>query len=564
MAPYNSEERTIELHGAFNRYGKLHAFVGRVDNDDERRLAQNVYGCTNRYSRDGIVSFVPDPLVIHNLRQTFATVGISSDLTDWGKTWDADVRRSAEIQSMSDTELGSPWDDKLRAYQRVGARWIAESEHCILGDDPGTGKTVQALVADKLTNSRRTLILCPAYVIHVWYNHLREWFDEEPIVAYAGGRANRAPLFSLDGRYMITNHESLRNYVELQTQTFDHVIVDEAHRFQGRTSSQSNGLKCLTPRTAKITMLTGSPMWNRPNSLWNLLNILYPKRFSSYWRFVDYYCETKTTPWADKIVGPNATTLEHLRWTLAPLLFRRKKDDVLPDLPPKIVQIVDYELSSKQKKQYRTLRDSLRMLTDDGERRYHFSSAGALTDMRRLINMPDVMGVGGANVKLDVIKQLIRDAGLPVVIFVWHKDYANYLGAQLNYAFDRPGGTTGAVAAVLTGETPPDQREVVINCFQNGVFDILVANIAAAGVGINLHRASTAIFAEGTLPGHLNEQAEDRLHRFGQKNTTTIYRLQARQTIEAKLWQASDKYHDDAELTLATRHLIKGILGASE
>ena len=556
MAPYNREERTIVLDAQLTRDGKLQSILGVVRNDDERRLAQREHGCTSRYSKNGIVSFVPDPLIIHNLRQSFDSVVIGRELSEWGATWDSEVHRSAEIQLMSDTDLGSPWDERLRPYQRVGARWIAESEHCILGDDPGTGKTVQALVADKLTNSRRTLILCPAYVIHVWYNHLREWFDEEPIVAYASGRARRAPLFNLDGRYMITNHESLRSYVELQMQTFDHIIVDEAHRFQGRNSNQSRGLKYLTTRAAKITMLTGSPMWNRPNSLWNLLNILYPKRFTSYWRFVDYYCQIEQTPWTQKIVGPKHETLEHLRWTLAPLLFRRKKDDVLPDLPPKTVQIVDYSLSSKQTKQYRMLRDNLRMQTDDGERRYHFSSAGALTDMRRLINMPDVMGVGGANVKLDVIKQLIHDAGLPVVIFVWHKDYANYLGEKLHQAFERPGGTKASVA-VLTGETRPEQREVVINCFQNGTFDILVANIAAAGVGINLHRACTAIFAEGTLPGHLNEQAEDRLHRFGQKNTTTIYRLQARRTLEVKLWQASDKYHDDTELTLATQHVIR-------
>lgn len=544
----------ITLNGLVDWRGEVTTIVGEVGNDFDKSVAQHAYGCRTRNKDARELRYIPDPLVVHSLNRLFdGKVTISSKLREWGQRWDAEHRRLAEIQTFKDTEVGSRWDDKLRPYQRVGVRWIAESHHCILGDDPGSGKTIQALVADQMTNSRRTLILCPLYIIPVWVRHLREWLGVEPVVAWDRKAAVRASLFYDANRYMITNHESLRTFDELLEQTFDHIIVDEAHRFQGRTSKQSKGLKKLTTRTAKITLLTGSPMWNRPDSLWNLLNVLYPKRFPSYWKFVDYFCESERTRWSRKIVGPNMRTIEQLRWLLAPLLLRRRKVDVLPDLPPKIVQTIEYDLGRSQRKQYKLLKDKLRMQTDYGEHIYHFSGAGALVDMRRLINMPDVMGVGARNVKLDIIKQILLDSSLPVVIFVWHRDYAKYLAHELD--------GSELTARWLTGELDVDERQRIIDAFQDGNIDVLVANISAAGLGIDLHRASTAIFAEGALPGHLNEQAEDRLHRIGQTNTTTIYRLQATRTVEQRLWQMSEQYQTNAELTLATTQLIKHILG---
>ena len=170
--------------------------------------------------------------------------------------------------------------------------------------------------------------------------------------------------------------------------------------------------------------------------------------------------------------------------------------------------------------------------------------------MREVLNIPGVIGVDKVNPKLEMLREILRDTQPPVVVFCWHRNYASFLARELK-------------ASVVTGATPMGSRAEIVRQFQAGKIPVLVANIAAAGVGIDLHTASTAIFAENALPGHLCTQAEDRLHRLGQRSVTTIYRLSAPGTVEAGGWSAVTRYHSDAELALATQHVIDRILGRS-
>ena len=544
---------TVDI--AYDHRKRAKAIEALTDNAAEATYIRTIYGCTKRYTNDSIVRYAPEPLVIHQFKNRFNAneVQFTDKLIEWGKSWDAYARRSAEIQKLSTTELGinAALEQKLRQYQRVGVRWIAESHNCILADEPGIGKTIQALIADAVTNSERTLILCPTYVINVWETHIVEWLNTEALVAYDKHRATRAELLNLDARYMITNHETLRSYNNFTNRTFDHIIVDEAHRFQGRNSKQTKGLRKLADRASKVTLLTGSPMWNRPDSLWSLLNILYPNRFSSYWKFVDYFCETVRTPWSNKIVGVKPKQAKILQWVLAPLLYQRKKVDVLPELPPKIIQTITYQITDRQRKQYTSLKRHFRMRMADGKNKYLYNGASAIALMRRMINMPEIDDATMSNPKLATIQNLITDSELPVVVFTWHREYAKFLTEQLSANYR---------VAMLTGEISVEDREVIVEAFQDGNFDVLVANIAAANLGISLHRASTAIFAEGAFPALQVDQAEDRLHRLGQSNTTMIYRLQAANTIEEAVWKANLLYKDNVNTTLPDQYLIDHIL----
>ena len=247
----------------------------------------------------------------------------------------------------------------------------------MLGDDPGTGKTIQALVANRLIAPRRTIVLCPAYVTGVWSRHLRDWINQEHVVAYHSERVKRQRLMRSNTPVLVTNHESLRgNYPELLEREVDHLIVDEAHRFQGRKSKQTEGLRQLRKRAGKVTLLSGSLIWNRPDSIWSLLNVLYPRRFGSYWTFVNHFCQTRTTPWGTSVVGLKRKRADQLHWILAPLLLRRRKSDVLPDLPEKLVQKVDWIPTQRQREELRSLRDELRL----AEQVFYFDWCGTGED----------------------------------------------------------------------------------------------------------------------------------------------------------------------------------------
>src|SRR5678816_4702322 len=109
-------------------------------------------------------------------------------------------------------------------------------------------------------------------------------------------------------------------YRDLLDRKWDAVILDEAHKFQGRDSQQSKGAARL--RSDMLLMLTGSPIWNKPDSIWNLLHLLYPARFSSYWNFVNEYCYIERSRYGYEITGVNDLKLDRLRGVISPLLLR--------------------------------------------------------------------------------------------------------------------------------------------------------------------------------------------------------------------------------------------------
>ena len=537
------------LFGELDSHGQMLRFTCRLESIFDYATAAKAYGC--RTTQPSVVlRFPPELLTIHDLRELFDNdIEIDEGIVTWGEVWQNRMRRSVSIQALPDVTLDDPLNDVLRPYQRVGAKWIASAGNCMLGDDPGIGKTLQALVADRMMGSQHTVILSPVYVTPVWSRHLTQFMKVPHVVAYHEEKAKREKLLESETTHLITNHETLRgNYPQIFRRRIDHLIVDEAHRFQGRNSKQTRGLRILARRARKVTLLSGSLVWNQPDSLWSLLNVLYPKRFGSYWTFVEHFCNVEMTPWGQKIVGVDEETLDRLHWVLAPILLRRRKHQVVPDLPEKQVLTLEYELTASQRRAYKSSKEQLRMETNSGRKLYHLSGGDALMAMRRTLNMPERLDLGTSNPKSKLILELVQDTAPPIVIFVWHTEYADYLNQKIPQA------------ACITGRTPVRTREELVQKFLSGKLPVLIANIAAAGLGIDLHSASVAIFAEGTLPGHLNSQAEDRLHRIGQKQVTTIYRLMAPGTIESHLWKLSEQYHAQSELTLATKHLVDSIL----
>lgn len=498
-------------------------------------------------------SFPPDPEIVEAIIGTLGSSAVETDANTarWRIEQACRVETSARLAASSDIDAPPRgWTGALYPYQRVGQEWLRAMRRGILGDDPGLGKTVQALAA--VDGKDRVLIATLGGVKQHWADHVARW-SKRPVGLCVGSHAERQQAIDAHG-WVIVNHEMLRPgaFTGLDRK-WDAVIIDEAHRFQGRKSKQSKGAAFL--KTDDLYLLTGTPIWNKPDSLWNLLHLLYPARFSSYWRFVGEYCDVEVSPWGMQITGLRYRERERLQRVLVPLMIRRAKRDVLPWLPDKIREDVTYDITPSQRRAYNKLRDKLLLETDDGTSvRYYANAISAMSDMRLLLDAPGLVGLDGLtkdpspkDEAIDGLLDGLLDDGRKIVIYCWHRAYANYLAARH--------AARGAVC--VTGETK--DRTGVIDAFLRGRASVLVATIASVGTGIDMTECTAAIFAEGSYVHVENAQAEDRLHRIGTKTSPLIYRLQARRTVEQAIWEQSDDVGETTSDVLTVERVVRAV-----
>lgn len=499
------------------------------------------------------VFYPPDPVVVQRLTALLHKLDMSPDTYVWYTNYQSQSRHATAIADKADSYSPLPWADRLYPYQRVGAEWLNFVDRGILGDDPGLGKTVQALTA--VHGNKDTLIVTMPTVMNHWQRHIEDWLGQDVAVAQ-GGKGARQRLIAKDPHWLIVNHAMLRTgaYPTLATRRWDSVIIDEAHLLQGKASQQSKGADAL--KSDGMFLLTGTPIWNKPDSLWHLLHLLYPQRFKSYWRFVGEYCLIEYDVFGTHVMGVNPERAGELQEILVPLLLRRTKKQVLPSLPDKIYETLTYELTGKQRQAYRTMKAKLRLVNESGVTlKTYDNSASVISDLRLLCDAPSLVDIGGESPKDDVIDDLLASLlanGRKVVIFTWHKTYAYYLAGRLN--------KLGTV--VVTGDT--EKRDYAIQKWRQGSDPILVATIASVGTGIDLVEATAAVFAEGYWTNVLNTQAEDRLHRIGQHDSPLIYRLQAANTVEDAIWQQADATGIETNELLALQGVIRRVLAQGD
>lgn len=547
---------TLSMHRL--KSGQAKRLLLYVPESSQRRKALGVSGALQQLENPDLVAFPLEPLAVDDLRSVLGSdLEIDVDVGTWRAHYQTQAQASVSLGAQTEGRPNVAWSGRLYPYQRVGADWMRTVPRAILGDDPGLGKTIQSLTA--VCREPQVLIVTLNSVKSHWETHIRSWLQRDVCVC-TGTHSQRQSALDTRPDWVIINHEMLRGgsvgYRGIVEREWDAVIVDEAHKLQGRKSAQSLGAARLKAR--RLYLLTGTPIWNHPDSLWRILNLLAPQRFNSYWRFVTEYCDTQQTNWGLDILGFRLDTLERLRSIVAPYLLRRRKEEVLPDLPAKRRQLIEYDLSDMQRRAYREMKRRLRLVTEDGDLlRVYDNAMVALGQLRLLCDAPQLVGLPpSTNPKDEVLDELLEtllDRERKVIVFTWHKVYAEYLAARHAHY-----GVT-----LVTGNTSHRDRE--LQAFrQEPDKHLLVATIGAAGTGIDLVEATAAIFAEGTHVPTLNAQAEDRLHRIGQKTDVMIYRLAARNTVESTIWQVSDDRQDQNDELLSMRVVVDRVLASQE
>jgi len=415
------------------------------------------------------------------------------------------------------------FEKKLYVFQRRGV-WFLERRNgrALIADEMGLGKTIQALAYVRLHPKRvPVVIVCPAIVKLNWAREIKECTGREDIVILSG----RKPYdFNRDSSFIIINYDILSYWTRFIKPKI--IIIDECHKFKSRTAKRTRAIKRLAKGIPYIIALTGTPILNRPVEFFNIIKLIDPHLIGSFWDYGHEYCDATYNGFAWVYNG--ATNTDKLHKLVKSIMIRRKKSEVMKDLPDKRYSFTPFEIINREDYGEAESNFISYVKATKGEKAsIRASNAESITQIEELKQI----AVRG---KLEAVIEWIEDflsTDTKLVVFAVHKFVIDALMERF-----------GRVAVKVDGSVSIRDRERAVKRFQRGSRKrLFVGNIMAAGIGITLTRASNvAIIEFPWTPGDL-EQAIDRLHRIGQKNSVTVWYLLAVNTIEYQIAKLLDE-----------------------
>jgi superfamily II DNA or RNA helicase len=446
--------------------------------------------------------------------------------------WKKQLKRLAEARQFR-PELPRNLQADLRPYQEAGYHWMARLAHwgvgACLADDMGLGKTVQAL-ALMLQRAQLgpALVVAPASVVRNWMREAEKFTPEiNPILLSDANRgeaiADLGPYDLLLASYTLLQIESEK----LETVEFATVVLDEAQAIKNRQTKRAKAAKSLQGSFRMIT--TGTPIENHLGELWSLFDFINPGLLGS----LDHFNERFAVP-IEKY--HDTERRQHLRKLLRPFILRRRKSEVLDELPEKTEILLSVELSEAERAFYEALRreavDKLSRsdAANPGEQRMKILAE--ITRLRQAACHPDLvaqeLGLSSSKLKLfgETLLEL-RQNGHKALVFSQFVRYLRIVEAWIQ--------AQGISYQYLDGQTPLKQREERVKAFQQGQGDVFLISLKAGGVGLNLTAADYVLHLDPWWNPAVEDQASDRAHRIGQQRPVTVYRLVAEGTIEEKI-----------------------------
>lgn len=468
------------------------------------------------------------PLAAHSLEDF---TGLLHDV-EVDAAWKKQLNRLRESREIN-PKVPSTFKAELRPYQEDGLRWLSQLAYwgvgACLADDMGLGKTVQAL-ALLLDRAKQgpALVCAPASVVRNWYHEAVKFTPTlNPLVFGEGDRKemldNLQPYDLLLCSYGLMQQQS-----DILTEKhFTTIVLDEAQAIKNRSTKRSQTAMQLQGDFKIIT--TGTPVENHLGELWNLFNFLNPGLLGSLDRFNENYANP-----IEKL--QDRERRNQLRRLIQPFILRRRKNDVLDELPEKTEITLTVELSPEERAFYEALRrKAIENIEgskggDPNDRR--FKILAELMRLRqaacnpRLIQPDSPLPSSKLNLFAETVEELLEGGHKALVFsqFVKHlaliEEWAKKQGVSYQY---------------LDGSTPLPQRDKAIRAFQAGEGDLFLISLKAGGFGLNLTAADYVIHLDPWWNPAVEDQASDRAHRIGQLRPVTIYRLVAEETIEEKI-----------------------------
>jgi hypothetical protein len=460
--------------------------------------------------------------------------------------------RLRSLAVAAEPEMPGGLEATLRPYQRAGVAWLqflqALGAGGILADDMGLGKTLMTLTfllrRKQDEGAAPNLVVCPTSVASNWVREAARFTPGLRVLLLHGPSRDATAIARHD--LVVTTYGLLRRDIEeLKGVRFRCAVLDEAQNIKNADAATTRAANQLD--ASMRLALSGTPVENRLRELWSLASFVNPGILGNVRAF-----ETRfERPIVADARSPLAT---ELRAIVRPFLLRRTKDDVLPDLPPKIEIERVVTLSDSDKRMYDALAHTLRAsLRAPGERRKVDASSleifTALTRLRQMACDPRLidaaLATGGKKVAtafpadppsakreafLDLVRELVAEGRRALVfsqfvqlLTLWRRDLD---AERIAYEY-------------LDGQTV--NRDEIVQRFQHGTSPLFLISLKAGGAGLNLTAADTVIHCDPWWNPAVEDQATDRAHRIGQDKPVTVVKLVARGTIEEKILSLKEK-----------------------
>lgn len=382
----------------------------------------------------------------------------------------------------------------LRRYQEWGVKYILHQERVLLGDEMGLGKTVQAIasmVSLRNTGATHFMVVCPASVVPNWCKEVVEKSKLRVTKIHGAGRMNAFKDWQKNGGVAVTNFETTAHLKMDEGFTFDMMIVDEAHYIKNAEARRSKNVTQIGEHTKRILFMTGTALENKVDEMISLVQVLQPTIASQLHRIAFM------------------SSAPQFREKVAPVYYRRKREDVLTELP----ELIEY-------KEWCTMSPEETRIYESTVLYEHYMA------VRRVSwNVDDLNDSCKATRMKDIIDEATDD-GRKIIVFSFFRDtiakISEFLGQRCLPA--------------INGSLSPQRRQEIIDEFNNSApGTVLLAQIQAGGTGLNIQSASVVIMCEPQLKPSIENQAISRAYRMGQARNVLVYRLLCEESIDERI-----------------------------
>ena len=425
-------------------------------------------------------------------------------------------------------KTGEQFRGKLMNFQKEGLDFLLKSSgNALLADEMGLGKTVQTL--SYVSTEKQTfpvLIVAPLVTLKNWEREIEKFLkkksrngriieSESPSVTLIRtGKSKELPKTDI---YIINYELLFKRAVDLDKVGIRTIVCDEVHNLRSKTTQKYKAIKKLAalPSIQYRIGLSGTPIYNRGSEIWPIIDILKPGLLGSFKEFCEYFCYMNDKGKAIVLENKRASLRNELQ---KHVMLRRKKSDVLKELKDKVRY---KEVIASDTDFYLEELDKIwkKLEAEQKEAQTEFSKSASYH--RAIQSERQIAGVAKLPHVINFVKN-IMEIEESVVVFCHHKVIHKLLHESLQEF---------SPVSIIGGQSDT-LRQDQIDKFQKGESKLMIAGIRAGNVGINLTRAKYVIFAELDWSPAIHRQAEDRLHRIGQKNTVFAYYLIGNGTLD--------------------------------
>lgn len=382
----------------------------------------------------------------------------------------------------------------LRRYQEWGVKYILHQKRVLLGDEMGLGKTVQAIasmVALMNTGATHFMVVCPASVLANWCREVVKHSELSVIKIHGAGRDDAIKQWISEGGVAVTTYETTSRIKLDPEYRFDMIVVDEAHYIKNPNAARTKNVKEICTHTERILFMTGTALENRVDEMISLVDVLQP----------DIALSLQTMAFM--------SNAPQFRDKVSPVYYRRKRDQVLAELPDLIENMEWCSMNDREEEAYiKTL------------------WSGNLMAVRRVSwNVDDLQYSSKAN----RLKEIVEEAGeddRKVIVFSFFLDTLGKVCQLLGDACVEP----------INGSVPPARRQEIIDEFDAApAGSVLPAQIMSGGTGLNIQSASVVVICEPQYKPSTENQAISRAYRMGQARNVLVYRLMSDDTVDERI-----------------------------